>query len=116
VCPHGLWHDDVAAAAALAAWLHPDQPSAPWRAGIDELRRLTGWHRGRGEARLVAGGEPDRAVCDDHPGDLLDALDPLARRVVVAVAAGWRRREVAEALGVAPTVVSRILARARRVI
>lgn len=115
-----MWWDDVAAAATLAAWTHPDRPEgAAWCAAVDELRRLTHWRRPDRPANTVAAVvaiEGDGPPVEDtyDLGDVLDGATPVQRLVASAVAAGWQRQEVARLLGLAPCTVSYHMRELRR--
>ena len=90
-------------------------------AALDELRRLTGWRRrSRVELLPVAPEDLDRATVE--PGfDVVETRDLLERKlrrlrprdqtITLGLASGATGREVADSLGVSPSIVSIALRR-----
>ncbi len=90
-------------------------------AALDELRRLTGWRR-RNRVSLVPLGPDHAEQAAFDPGfELIEAVDELARKltrlrprdqlITMRLASGLTGREVANGLGVSPSIVSVALRR-----
>lgn len=116
VCPRGPWCDDVAAAAAFAAWQHPECPaSAAWCAAVDELRKLTHYDRRSGSAPEVVAIAVEIGVDDAYDlGGIIDSLDGRDRIIAGMLADGWPKGRIADVLGVSASRVGQLVARIRR--